>query len=159
MIYQWGSRAFPAPAQEVGEVVQTLVAENGGVMPPDALWQRAMTEPGSSLYKLFTWDKDTAARNWWRQESRVIVNHLMVVQSEGDEPAPAFFHVRVIALEGVSEGYAPICDVIENDDMREQALAEALASLHGFRRRYQHLQALSPVFEAIDQLVLEPVEV
>jgi hypothetical protein len=159
MVYKWGSRTFPVPAQEVGEIVEQLYEANGPTLPPDALWQAAADAPESALYKLFTWDKDAAAIKCWRQESRVIINQLVVVNEQTGEQTPAFYHVRLIEADGVSEGYAPSYVVLEDDNMRGQALAEAMQSLRGFRRRYQHLRQLSAVFDAIDQLVLEPVEV
>jgi hypothetical protein len=159
VIYKWGSRSFNADAQEIGEIVDQLHRDNGRTLPPDALWQVALERPESSLHKLFTWDKDAAAVKCWRQEARIIINQLVVVNENTGEQTPAFYHVRMVESDGVSEGYVPGYLVMEDHDMREQALAEALTSLQGFRRRYQHLQQLAPVWEAIDQLSLEPVAV
>lgn len=151
MVYEWGSRRFGVDPQLVGETVATLAQENGGVCPPSALVEVSRPQ-GAPTHKLFTWDDDAAAEAWRRQEARNVVRCLRVV-SEGSKAKPsAFLHVNVVSGEGPREGYAPFATVVQNDDLRGQALKEALSYLNGFRRRYRHLQELAPVIEAIEQV-------
>ena len=151
MVYEWGSRRFGVDPQLVGETVATLAQENGGVCPPAALVDASRPQDAPT-HKLFTWDDDAAAEAWRRQEARNVVRCLRVV-SEGSKAKPsAFLHVNIVSGDGPKEGYAPFATVVADDGMRDQALKEALSYLNGFRRRYRHLQELSPVLDAIEQV-------
>lgn len=152
MVYEWGSRRFGVDPQQVGETVTRLAKENGGVCPPGALVEASRPEDAPT-HKLFTWDDVSAAESWRRQEARQVVKSLRVVTEDTKARPSAFVHVSVVTSDGPREGYRPFYEVVADDDMRQQALAEALQYLNGFRRRYRHLNELQPVLDAIEEVV------
>lgn len=158
MIYKWGSRSYSVDAQLVGETVERLTQRNGGVCPPGALVDEARPDD-SPLHPMFEWDDEHAAESWRRQQARLVINNIRVVIEESESQPPAFHHVKVVDSEGqVREGYADTFTVVSNNDMHRQVLAEAKAQLRGFRRRYESLSELAPVWRVLDP-ILEAEEV
>ena len=158
MVYEWGSRRFGVDPQAVGETVTRLARQNGGVCPPSLLVDESRP-PESPTHKLFTWDDVSAAESWRRQEARQVVKSLRVITEETRSKPSAFVHVTVHTEDGPREGYKPFYEVVANEEHRAQALAEALQYLNGFRRRYRHLNELQPVFDAIDAVEVEEMQV
>lgn len=154
--YEWSTRRFELSAQVVGETVERLADVNGGVCPPSALVEEARPDE-SPLHHLFQWDDTAAADAFRRQQARQVINSIRVVRVDADERTsgpefPAFVSVVRITEEGVSRGYKPTLQVVERPDELAQVMAEAMASLRAFRRRYAALKEFGPVFAAIDQL-------
>lgn len=155
MIYQWGSRTFSVDAQTVGDTVERLAVQHGGVCPPSALVEesRPLDAP---THPLFTWDDEIAAEAWRRQQARSVINSIKVTMDDGEQSkSPAFVHVSLVGDEGPREGYASTLSVMSDEEQREQVLAEVRRYLNGFRRRYQHLSVLTPLFQAMDKLELD----
>lgn len=154
MVYEWGSRHYPVPAQVVGEIVESLGAKHvGNICPPETFIAAARSKK-SPLHPLLTWDVNAAAEKCWVQEARDIIRSIMYVDDATGARLPAFYHIQFRKHEGarVENGYSSIAYVEAHEDYRQQALTEALRYLTGFKRRYQHLEQLSPVFEAIEQV-------
>lgn len=152
MIYEWGSRRHRVDAQVVGETVERLADANGGVCPPAALVDDARPDT-SPIHELFEWDDHRAAESHRRHQARRVINVLVVTDTDRDDTQrPAFIHVKTLDPDGLREGYQQFHDVVADDGLRDQAIAEALRYLNGFRRRYNHLTALGPVFDAIDRV-------
>lgn len=155
MIYEWGvSRRYPIEAQFVGETVARLVQNSGGVCPPGLLVEKARP-PRSRLHQLFEWDDDLAADSWRRHQARDIIGSLRIHIEESDSRPPAFVHVRVKNDKNpskVQEGYAETMKVVEQDDLRDQVLGEALRQLNALRRRFESLGELQPVWAALDDI-------
>lgn len=152
MIYEWGQRSFGVDANVVGTIVERIAKENDGVCPPALLVDEARTKD-SALHGLFTWDNRKAADEWRKQEARQVVKALVVVVDDSEIRPPAFVHVRVSTDNGEREGYSATLDVIKDPALRSQALHEAIVTLRGFRRRYEALTELQPVWEALDAVV------
>lgn len=149
MVYEWGSRHHAVPAQVVGEAI-AAIQQRDGTCRPDALVAAARDE-ANELHPLFTWDDDEAARRWRRQEARQVINSLRVTLVGYAEPVPAFVSVTWSpAGREPIDGYQPITVVRHDAAMRAEAMADALAQLDGLRRRYAAIEALSPVWEAVD---------
>lgn len=156
MIYQWQEgRSHKADAQQIGELVEQVSKELGGHETAPALVDAAR-DPESPAHGLFEWQDSVAGEMWRIHQARRVIGSLRVevVNQEGVTTlAPAFYHVRVVEHGEVHEGYRPQLEVLANHDMREQALREALRYLEGFRRRYQQIVELSPVFAAVDEVI------
>lgn len=151
MVYQWGSRKYPVDAQIVGDAVDRITAAEGYCEPRRLV---AEAEPDDSpLHPLFTWDDDEAADKWRTHEARKVIGGLTVtVQYENQEvSAPAFISVgHVIATQDAGEGYRPLSVVVSDEKFAKEALAEATMRLRAIQRRYTALDALAPVWEALD---------
>ena len=132
-------------AAAVGPVIEQLSAE--GNLSPDALWQAAQ-DPKSPAHNCFTWDKDTAARGFWRIQARRYMRSIVVIVDDS-EPEPITVNVRV---DGKRK-YVLTERAKETPDLMSMVLAQAHRDLRAWRERYDRLRdvaALSGVFAAID---------
>lgn len=152
MVFEWGPKHYSVDAGVVARIVIKL-EKKYGICPPDALVQAGSRE-NSPIHRLFTWEDEIAAQKWRRQEARMIIDSIRIVQEETGEQVQAFYNVKVTQGEEVHQGYVSMSVVAEDPELQEQAIEDALRYLKAFQRRYRHLKALSGVFEAIDQLTL-----
>jgi hypothetical protein len=147
MNYVW-NRSRKVDAQVVGETVERIAENNGGVCPSWAMVDEARPED-SELHPLFEWDDSTAAEAFRREQARHHIRELRVVVEEGEEPVQAFVHIIRMSDDGPVEGYRSTRMVVRSFDESRQMLDEALSSLRAWQRRYQHLSELSDVFQVI----------
>lgn len=153
MRYAW-NRARSVDAQVVGEMVAGLAEAHGGVCPPQALVE-ASRSPDAPLHRLFEWDDTVAASAHRRQQARMVVRELRVVEvtDEGEQHMQAFVHVIRMDEDQAREGYRLTRLVVESVDEYAQVLDEALAGLRSWRKRYEHLTELGSVLAVIDEVV------
>lgn len=144
MIYQWRNHESKVSAQVVGETMERLETEYGIVHP--RLLVEAAQSISSPLHELFEWDDPTAASAYRVDQARGVLQAIRVVFTPGEEPTPAFVHVRT--LEG-GPGYTSIVRAMSDEVMRAQVLAEALTQLEALRKRFETLSELQPVWEAV----------
>jgi hypothetical protein len=150
--YDWvRSRGYAIPAQLVGETVERLARDAGGVVPPRALWVEA--EPAEHpLHGMFEWNQRRAADAYRDVQARNVINSLRITDAESGEAAPAFVHYRIVNNEGVAEGYVNSSVIRVNDAARDFALKEALDSLTELESRYKSISELAAVWSAIRQI-------
>ena len=151
MRYAW-NRSRGVDAQVVGETVERLSDEHGGVCPSWALVDEARPD-GSALHPMFEWNDWTAAEAYRRDQARHHIRELRVVTAEDEEPVQAFVHIVRVGPDGPVEGYRLTRLVVRCADERRQMLDEALAGLRAWRRRYAHLSELAGAVEFVDSLV------
>ena len=151
MRYAW-NRSRAVDAQVVGETVERLSDEHDGVCPSWALVDKARPD-GSALHPMFEWDDWAAAEAFRRDQARHHIRELRVVTEEDEEPVQAFVHIVRVGRDGPVEGYRATRLVVESLDETAQMLAEALAGLRAWRRRYAHLSELDRVFAAVEEVV------
>lgn len=152
-VYEWGRRSYGIPAPVVGEIVNSIAEQEGGC-PPIRLVESATPED-SPIHQLFTWDDDKAASSWRTHEARQVIGCLTIRVQVGDEEkkVPAFLSVgHDLARQARGEGYRPVAVVIGDRDWSEEALSEAMGRLQALRSRYESLEALSPVWAAMDKI-------
>ena len=150
--YEWrdGGR-FPIKAEVAARELERIAAADGGGIKPPAVVEAARPED-APLHSCFEWD-DKLAEELHREESaRNLIRSVRIVREEGvHEASPEIMFVHV-DLPEVGKAYAAASVVMGDADLRKQALADAVRLLNGVRRRYEHLEELRPVFQAIDRL-------
>jgi hypothetical protein len=139
----------------VGETVAEIAAREGVCAP--ATYVDVARPEDSPLHPTLEWDDRVGAEAWRVQQARQIINSVRCVDAEGTrEDAPAFVHVVMAAPDdGQSEGYSLLTVALAEPGQRSYVLREALAALKGFRRRYQSLKELAPVWQALDAVERE----
>lgn len=153
MVYEWGSRSFHVDAQIVGETVDRITSNEGYCAP--ARLVDAARKDTSPIHNLFTWDNKVAADKWRTHEARQIINALTVtMQMNGEQvSAPAFLSVgHVVATQDAGEGYRPLSVVISDDAFAREAMADVVMRLRAIRRRYETIEALSPLWKVLEEL-------
>lgn len=153
MRYAW-NRARSVDAQVVGEMVAGLAEAHGGVCPPQALVEVSRS-PDAPLHGLFEWDDTVAASAHRRQQARMVVRELRVVEvtDEGEQHMQAFVHVIRMDEDQASEGYRLTRLVVQSRDEYAQVMDEALAGLRAWRKRYEHLTELGSILAVIDEVL------
>ena len=151
MRYAW-NRSRAVSAQVVGETVERLSEEHGGVCPSWAMVDEA--RPCSSLlHPMFEWDDFAAAEAYRREQARHHIRELRIVTDDESEPVQAFVHVVRLHEDAPVEGYRLTSLVVREEGEYAQVMNEALSGLKAWERRYRHLSELDKVFSVIAEVV------
>lgn len=102
--------------------------------------------PETALHSRFIWDDTEAARQYRLEQARRVIR----VQVESIEHETKFITVRNFVHLNGNGGYYSRDDVMSNAEKRKQLLDQALREAHSWRKRYENLNELADVFEAID---------
>lgn len=151
MIYTWKNTGyFDSNAQKVGERLEWLRNKHGGVLQPRQLVEDGRKVASSPLRQCFEWDNDVAAEEYRDIQARRILRFIAVNISRADEK-PKFIRafVNIVPDDG-ERAYASLFAVMSNAELRKRLLKRALHEADLWRARYDELDELSVVFEALD---------
>lgn len=147
--YTWksGSR-IKGDAQESGELMERLSATEEGLTARTLL--EANRAEGTPLHDDYEWIDEVAAENWRLQQSNHFLNCIqtVIVSKETGEEMP----VRAVHITTELHKYEPIEVILQEHDKYEALLRNAKAELETFKRKYNTLKELSPVFAAIEEV-------
>lgn len=148
MGYQWkeGSR-FPVSPQVAGERLEELRRANGEELTPQNVVDDARPDE-APLHPCFEWDDAEAAEKYRHVQARQIIRCVRVVQSEDRAPSLGYVSVRTDS-ESSARSYVTTARAMAEPELREQAIADALAGLAGWQKRYEHIEELRDVFAAV----------
>ena len=145
MTYQWKIPGIiPVDAQKAGEELYRIYKAKGRLEPSDIVEEsRSATSP---LHPCFEWDDQKAATKYRESQAMLIVRSIVTVQesNEGPQQVRAFVHVE--------QSYKPISVVVNSEKQMAALLETALSELRAFKRKYETLKELSPVFDAIEEV-------
>ena len=151
-MFRWrpGSR-FSVKAQVAGGELDRIRRENNGDLIPASVVDAARDDE-SPLHDLFEWEDSRAAELFRQTQARHLINSIRIIVRE-DEESPeesriAFIRVRV----DKRSSYRSASSVLSDTDLRKQAIDECLALLEGVKARFDHLNELAEVFEAIQNV-------
>lgn len=150
MVYKWksGSRIKGDP-QESGELMERLAATEEGLTARALL--EANVPEGAPLHDDYEWDDDVAADKWRLQQSNQFIASLTVVvfeEKEGEKvDQPRAFHITT-----QEHSYDPLNVILSEQSKYEAMLRNAMAELGTFKRKYEVLSELKPVFKAYEEV-------
>ena len=145
MIYKWKvAGLMPVDAQTAGEELNRIYTKNGALNPSDIVDESRPED--APLHDCFEWRDDVAAEKYRELQAQAIVRAIVAVNEDVSKPESvrAFVHVR--------NTYEPISVVVNDAEKMQEVLQTALRELAAFRRKYETLSELAPVFRAIDEL-------
>ena len=128
--------------------------QNNGFVDPVAVIEYAR-DPKTALHNRFEWDDTEAAERYRIWQARMIIRMDLVVIpiSEGKEKIVRSFISLVADRKAEQDkGYRFMVDVLSDSDLREQMLDAARRDMLIFRRKYNQLNELAKVFEAMEQV-------
>lgn len=127
------------------------IKERDGDLKPQAVVDSARS-PESPLHKLFDQDDSTAANSWRVHQARQIINDVEyeIVQGPGKPLTYMPYYVSVVSEAG--RGYLPTPEVMSQEELREQAISDALNVLMGWQKRHASFVEFQPIFDAIDRV-------
>lgn len=124
----------------------------GEEVKPEQIVNRARDEK-SELHKCFEWDDSAAAEKYRLIQGRQIVQHLIVVQKEVEQPEqkePIQFRVMMKNETGKDSGYKQTRIMVKDEDEYKKMLDMAWSELRAFKRKYACLSELAEIFALID---------
>lgn len=142
-VYKWraGSRV-KCDAQAAGELCARL--EVAGGLTPSALVDASRAED-APLHSCFEWNDAEAAERYREVQAGYIIRSIVVVASGDAEPVKAFVSVSM----GSERAYIGTEIALMEAETRDEVLANALAELRAFERKYSRLNELADVLSAI----------
>ena len=129
--------------------LEVIREASGGTLNPEAVIEYARDE-STALHAAFTWDDTEAAHQHRLWQARQIIRVCVTLRGELDNQ-PFRTYVSLTEDRGES-GYRLLDDVLTDTDMRERLLVQALRELANWQRKYDHLTALAPIFEAASKV-------
>lgn len=135
---------------KVVQELRRIAKENEGVLQPELVVQAARL-PSSPLHSHFTWDNGDAAEKYRLIEAQKLIRttiELLPCPDGSKRPVRVFVSLRDERREEES-GYRLMTEVMDDTQMRQQLLNDALADLEAFQKRYESLQELAEVFTAV----------
>ena len=105
----------------------------------------------SPLHKYFVWDDTEAAKQYRLWQARQLITAMVTILPNTKKSVVAYVSLRD-DRQYPQGGYRAVVDVMSDTELRDQLLAEALADLRTWQRKYNHLKALIPVFEAAERV-------
>lgn len=147
--YGWkdGARTRGLDIEVVAPVLHALERKRG-VLTPEAVVREA-TKKSSPLHGWFEWDDTAAARQYRLEQARDLIRSVTVTfigAANADK-----LTVRAFVHLGDPTIYESTVNVLGDADKRAVLLARMRADFETFRRRYQDMQELLPVFAAFDE--------
>lgn len=123
-----------------------------GMLHCEVIHDWANNQRDSAIGRVLEWDDSKAGR-----EYRLIqIRQLIRIHTVTDTGAPTYLSLRIDRSNG--GGYRQVKDVLRTPDLRERALADALADLKRVQSHYGHLAELSAVWTALENAEREVQE-
>lgn len=153
MIYKWKpATRIKASAETAGAMFEEL-ERTVGLTPHNLV--DANRPDDAPLHNEFEWDDSIAAEKYREDQARYMIRSITVTTTqESEESKPAL--VRAY-FQTTDECYDNISVIYSDDEKKGVLLQKALRELEWFKSKYESLQELGSVFEAIDNVLEELV--
>ena len=146
MVYKWKIPGiYKVDAQVAGDELSRMYQEHGRL--DSAQIVEGSRSESSPLHPVFEWDDAVAAEKYRITQAYDLFRAIVTI-----EEAPDNGPVEVRAFVHAQQSYHPMSVVTVNDGYMDELLEAAKKELVTFKRKYENLTALRPVFQAIDQL-------
>ena len=122
--------------------------KSGGLIKPVDVVEFA-SDPDTALHECFTWDDSEAASKYRLWQAQTIIRVYVNVEEGIAEPVRAFVSLTSDRTQ-VGGGYRTIVDVMSDEVLRQQMLADALSQFRSMQMKYKSLQQLAKVWAAVD---------
>lgn len=108
--------------------------------------------PDTALHGQFTWDDTDAAHAYRLWQARTVIQKFWVTIEENGSAVDTPVYVSIDEDRKQGGGYRPLSEVRVDPVMYQLCLNTALRELEPWRRRYESIKALAPVFKALDKV-------
>lgn len=129
---------------KIGDELLAL-ADDEGIIYPATVVDWAQSHPDSALHEQFEWDERRAAHQYWLYTARKLIA-VHVVNVAGERQTIA------LTIDYPTGGYRPMDSVLENAELRRQAVLQALRELQRWSERNERLTELTPIFRTITRV-------
>jgi hypothetical protein len=138
------------PVKEVIEAeLDRIRRENNGLLSPGKVVEVA-TPLTSPIHECFEWNNDKAGHEFRLWQARKLIS-LIIIPSPVDA-MPIRKYYSLVEDRHDEGGYRCIVNIMSDDDQREALLAQALAELEHFEKKFGQLTELSELFDAVKNI-------
>ena len=133
--------------------LEHICQSHGGVLRPEDVVAFARNKR-TALHSELEWDDAKASQEHRLWQARTVIRvAVTVLPSPHADQEPVRAYVSVVSDRvRPGGGYRPLADVMTNDEMRAELVTEALGEVKRWRRKYERLRELVPIFRAIDKV-------
>jgi len=150
MVYQWRFN-MGVPAEKAGKELEKIERKHGSVTPQLVL--EASRSEKATLHKCFEWDDTKAAEKYRLSQAGMIIQNLLVIVEESPSREPVRAFVNTVTKAPAQKGsFVHVTSALQDEELKRSVLANALAELKEFQKKYQDLTELADVLKAIEKL-------
>jgi hypothetical protein len=143
---KWKKRLSDSQLAELEEIRQA----SGGVLHADSVIERARDKV-SSLHGEFNWDVKEAAYEHWRWQARRLITCAVTIIPHTQVETRCY--VSLSKDRKNQGGYRTMVDVLSDDEMRSEMLADALREYERVGEKFSLLsEELAPVWAALGKV-------
>jgi hypothetical protein len=126
---------------------------HGGLLKPEDVVKFARNER-TALHQEFEWDDARASAEYRLEQARKVIRvAVTILPSPHSDQEPVRAYVSVASDRAQpGGGYRAFADVMTDDAMRAELVNEAIGEAKRWRRKYERLRELAPIFRAIDKV-------
>lgn len=126
---------------------------HGGLLKPEDVVKFASNER-TALHQEFEWDDARASAEYRLEQARKVIRvAVTILPSPHSDQEPVRAYVSVASDRAQpGGGYRAFADVMTDDAMRAELVNEAIGEAKRWRRKYERLRELAPIFRAIDKV-------
>lgn len=127
------------------------ICEIGDEVKPEQVLAKAKDED-SELHKCFDWNDTSAAEKYRLFQAKQVINHLIVIKRDVEEPEkePVQFRVMLKNEKSYDSGYKQTIVMVRDEDEYRKMLEQAYAELKAFKKKYACLSELSDILAMIE---------
>lgn len=135
--------------QKIIEYLKTLTEQNGGNLLPETVVDAARPKK-SPLHNQFVWDDTEAAEKYRLWQARQLISVCVEVVPNTGEEMPVW--VSVSTDRHTRGGYRFLGHVMNEPELRQQTLKDALHDLAVLQAKYKRLRELASVWAAVKKV-------
>jgi hypothetical protein len=126
---------------------------HGGLLKPEDVVKFARNKR-TALHQEFEWDDARASAEFRLEQARKVIRvAVTILPSPHSDQEPVRAYVSVASDRAQpGGGYRAFADVMTDDAMRAELVNEAIGEAKRWRRKYERLRELAPIFRAIDKV-------
>ncbi len=136
--------------ERVKAELEGIAKKNGALNPHDVV--KFAENPKTALHACFTWDDGEAAIKWRVHEARMLIRVIVnVIPVDGEDREYRAF-VSLKDDRHLGTGYRTMVSILDDEELRDQLLKDALEEMEAFQAKYKDIQELCDVFVAIEKV-------
>lgn len=126
------------------------IREKYGAITADNVLEVAR-EPEHPLHRFFDWDDRSAAEKFRRQQATQMITRVVVSSTEGGKERT--FRAFLGVDRNAQREYLPVAEVMSDEELRAQVVAEMKNDLEAMRRRYETYAFLAGAVAAVKKAI------
>ncbi len=144
---------MPSKLREARQAeLEAIRLDNDGILRARDVVDYAQEHEDSAIREWFDWDDDSAAYHHRLNQARQLIQVYVRVEHVSLAPTRTYVSLESDRYErGTGGGYREIRDVLTDPVKRGELVAQALKEAGIWRSKYQYLDELARIFDAMDE--------